>query len=292
MREELHVKACAEALGIPFSKKSYLAWGKDPYHVERRRIEGVFGKVFSHVEIVGKSWLEVRQPAVTHTVAVTSLPPVLKPRNIKALESWKRAGLKVISVNSTGEAERIGTGVVDEFAICDDLPSEFEKKTQYIHNMLHLASEFGKSVLLINSDIEILGSNEILRELEPDEVVVGIRTNYTGDYQKPALELWGLDVFYMSNEIARNAPKAVYAIGVPFWDYWFPWVLQKERRRLDWIGAPVFWHERHPVAWTQEDWFKGREWFEETYDLSINWEMWRKRQPFPPRRGATANTEN
>jgi hypothetical protein len=188
-------------------------------------------------------------------------------------------------VNSSDEVRQLrGRVAVDEFMPCDDLPTAFKIPTQYVHTMLRKASQFGRSVLLVNSDIEILGSHDVLRHLSDNEAMIGIRTNYSGAFTNVQRERWGLDVFHLSDAIARSIPDSIYAIGRPFWDYWLPWLLQRDKVSLRWVGDEVFFHERHPQAWTDEDWQLGRAWFEEKYDLSINWEMWRRRQPFPPSR--------
>lgn len=280
-----HVESCARSVGVPFNRAAYLRWCRNPADPDRRKIEQAFGRVFAHVAMRPEDWRSVQQPILSHVIAVTSLPPSPKPRHIRAVQSWKQAGLNVVSINSTSEVRQLrGRVAVDEFIASDELPTAFKVPTQYVHTMLRMASKLGESVLMINSDIEMLGSQNVIRQLGDNEAMIGIRTNYSRSFENVQRERWGLDVFHLPRSIAESIPESIYAIGRPFWDYWLPWLLQRDGVNLRWVGEAVFFHERHPQAWSDDDWQLGRAWFEETYDVSINWETWRRRQPFPPTR--------
>lgn len=283
-----HIAACARAIGIPCDKQSMSAWIRERYHPDRVKIESRFGKVFASIEKLWtwKDWKDCQQPRIKQFVAVTSLSPLPKhqERQPVCLNSWKRFGLRIVAVNAADEIDLMKANYpqVDQWIVNNDRPTWYSKPTQYIHSLLHAAEELRSDVLIINSDIEIYGGQEVLIEAAAKGPVVGIRWNYNQSPAGASQEGWGLDAFFVPRELAMGVPEACYAIGRPFWDYWLPYHLKIKNDVQTWIGWPYFYHQAHPLHWTEADWFYGRDWFESHYGVKIDWNEWRDNQPFPP----------
>jgi hypothetical protein len=223
-----------------------------------------------------------QQPSIHEYFAVTSLAPHRMARQTIVLDSWKRFGLSVYSVNSPTEIEQLRPicPQVDRW-ISSDPPDGC--KTQRINALLEVAVRKSSPILLINSDIEIYGDQERLFKLIANRVgCVGIRYNYEMHPGVGTQEAWGLDAFLVYPEQVKQFPVVDYSIGKPMWDYWLPWQIMELGGKLDWIGEPFFFHESHPITWTGNECVRAREDFAVRFS-AFDWGDWRRSLPFPPK---------
>lgn len=210
-------------------------------------------------------------------VAVTSINPnhARWERQLKCVESWVRYGLPVIVVNTQVEID--GFNLPEEVTVvaCEELTTHYDRRTQFVSSLIHVGRETGLPLMLINSDIEIHGSTEILDRalLAADKLTIGVRYNHfasTG-IKNASRELSGLDVFLMSPELAESIPEAPFGIGKPAWDYWLPEHFRSAGRKFNWIKEPLFFHERHKLGWTQAEWEVGSEYMKQTYGVRLGY---------------------
>lgn len=283
-----HLESVCRVLGVPFSRSILKQWIKDKQHPDRVRIERAAGKVFEGIDPpwTWSDWASSQQSPIRGIVAVTSLSPLSKhlERQPRCLDSWKRFGLTIASVNTSAEVESI-QGLypqVDHWIVEDDQPTLFTRKTQYVHRLVRAAVDLDARPLLINSDIEIFGDQKLLTSIPEDVAMVGIRHNYSDTPKSSMREGYGLDAFLLPYRFAQSIPETCYAIGKPFWDYWLPWLMDREGVTQQWIGSPLFYHQSHPLHWNEADWLLGREWFESEYRVFVSWEEWRRSKPYPP----------
>lgn len=245
-------------------------------------VNAKLGKLQMCFETSEAIWGQIgQQPSIAEFVAVTSLSPRRLERQTTALDSWKRFGLIVVSVNTPDEIElmqaqypQVDRWVANEKAGCP---------TQPISRLANVTIDSDMPVLLINSDIEIHGyQSALVRRVRERRAIVGIRHNYTRHIYDSKREQWGLDAFLVYPELAKTFPERTpFAIGKPMWDYWLPWHLEQLGVELDWIGDPLFFHELHPITWTQEECLNGREWIKEHYpNGDVDWVAWRHARPF------------
>jgi hypothetical protein len=53
------------------------------------------------------------------------------------------------------------------------------------------------------------------------------------------------------------------------WDYWLPQHFRSKGVPFHWIDAPFFYHEKHPLHWSQAEWHLGNDWVSEQYGQRI-----------------------
>lgn len=234
--------------------------------------------------------LYLQQPSMNDcAIAVTSLS--LLPNHLdvqeRCLNSWRRAGFTVHSKNRSDEIDHLKAlyPQISQWHVCDEVPTEYQTRTQSIHALAQTAAAIGQTIMLINSDIEIHGEQRILREAIADGVMVGIRHDYAHNWWLGSRFIWGLDVFSFTPDQARALPYRPYAIGKPVWDYWLPQWFRSIGQRMHFVGEPLFFHRVHPTNWNEAEWLMAAGWFADQFGFmrtmaeSVDF---RKSLPFPP----------
>jgi hypothetical protein len=267
-------------MGIASTDSHLRLLNKTPCHPDRKAIEAQFGKVFAPVQDGWRRWFGVNQPKIEQAVVVTSLIPRACRQQSAAVNSWHNHGFEVVSVNTPEEIEttRFLYPQVDRWIAESDLPPHYGKKTQWIHRLIQVSLELSKDVWIINSDCLLIGDQSITRAAMSRGPAIIPRFNYERSLDDAEQEQWGLDAFYLPKDLAAQIPETCYAIGIPFWDYWLAWWLE-QRRRISWVGAKILYHKSHPLRWSTEEWLFGRDWFQATYGVHVNWEEWRRSKP-------------
>lgn len=190
---------------------------------------------------------------VSEYIIVTSISPNPARAEVqqKCLDSWKKMGLEVLCVIATDEDIKIKT---DYLIKTDNLcPAVAAKPTIKISEMIKLGATFGKDILLINSDIEIIDAYDLLK-FEKDRVTVGIRWNYYHNKIIAKRELCGIDSFYLPYNMAKEFEDAPFGIGRPTWDYWLVSKSKKMGYKVSTIDSPLFFHKNHDINYNSKDW--------------------------------------
>ena len=229
------------------------------------------GKPTITLEQCRKTYLS--QPPITGIVAVTSIAPNRFERQTVCLNSWKRFGLKIASIVERENVDLLRQDYpqVDFWFATDGRPK--------IRDMAMASAEFG-CVLLINSDIEIHGDQQILLNVI-DRGVTGIRHNFVRHWWNGTRERWGIDVFSFTYHEAKSLPDLPLTIGQPVWDYW----LLHHFRDADrgWIADPLFFHRKHDLRWSRSDWERNAKVFSEHYAIPMDFDRsgeFRKQFPY------------
>ena len=275
-----HIAACAEALKIKSHSSHLRLLARSPSHPDRLAIVARFGEVFGKVSDNWRRWFGVKQPRIHNAVVVTSLIPRQCDQQAAAVMSWVNHGFQVASVNTPEEIATAGPlyPLVSHWIAESDLPPHYSKKTQWIHRLAHVSWDLSCDVWIINSDCLLIGDQQITKSAMARGPAIATRFNYRESFDDAEQEQWGLDAFYLPRDIAAEIPKTCYAIGIPFWDYWLAWWLE-QRHKISWVGAKILYHKAHDLRWTSDEWFFGKEWFESTYGVKLNWEIWRQSKP-------------
>jgi hypothetical protein len=220
-----------------------------------------------------------------HAIAVTSLSPseASIERQSKAVESWVKFGLTIVSVNQASEMPKLKRlyPQVSRWIRC-------KERVPLIRTLATVAVKLDRTILLINSDIEIYGQHERLAKhlADPLSQTVGIRFNYANnDYESSVIEPHGLDVFSFTPAMARSLPVSPLCIGKPVWDYWVPCHFRSLGYEFQFIGEPMFFHSKHDIQWSGEDWMTGARWLEANYPSEFSVAScveFRRTFPYPP----------
>lgn len=225
-----------------------------------------------------------------HCVAVTSLSshPHHLAHQSTCLDSWQRFGLSIVCLNRTTEIATLKTAYpqVAQWIANDDVGTAYDTPTQRIVDLANIATLLDQTVLLINSDIELRGDQQLITEpLSRGEQVVGIRWNYRDqNYKTATREKWGLDAFSFTPELAQSLPRLELSIGRPFFDYWLPYHSRRIGQSMHFIGDRLLFHKTHDLLWSQSDWSRGCEWVCQHYDCDFDTMArdFRRTLPFPP----------
>jgi len=228
------------------------------------------------------------QPPIRNLLAVTSLSPHAHHQDsqLRALASWKRFGLHVLSVNTRAEAKRLAQrySQVDEWSHNENEASWCGRRTQYVRNLVQVAADRRTPILLINSDVEISGRQSVLLDWiargrqSPDVLQMATRWNYQHRHDDATEFQYGFDVLVIRPEQVDRLPVSFpYGIGQPVWDYAAPLLMAE---RFDVLHQPLFFHKNHPLNWSAESWELGAEQFDRLIGSHIDHEntpQWRQR---------------
>lgn len=209
-------------------------------------------------------------------VAVTSLNPNPKrmQRQLKCLASWVRIGLPVVAVNTSAELQQFSLPDGVFGAPCESLTTHYDRQTQFVASLIMIGQQNGIPFLLINSDIEIIGSGDLIDEAltHTDQLTIGIRHNHLPGEKQAKREPHGLDAFLMTPEMASTIPAdAPFGIGKPAWDYWLPEHFRSLGYGFHWIRQPLFFHELHQIGWTHSEWETGRDFIRDRYGIALGY---------------------
>ncbi len=222
-------------------------------------------------------------------VIITSLS--LLPHHIAVqstcLNSWKRAGFTIHCKNRKSEVARLKHlyPQVSGWHECEKVQKEYAKPTQSIHALIQTAVEIDQTVLLVNSDIEIHGKQQVVRDAIGSGVLVGIRHDYDSDKRYAVRFAWGLDAFSFTPSQAKRLPYLPFGIGKPVWDYWLPQHWRSIGMPMNFIGEPFFFHKKHKLNWSEAEWLMGAEWFYQQYGFMRSQAesvVFRQSLPYPP----------
>jgi hypothetical protein len=209
--------------------------------------------------------------------AITSVNPnpLRWDRQKLCLDSWVAHGIPVIVVNTQAELDTLRLPPGIRSIAREGLTTLYDRETQYVSTLIEEGMNTNATFMLINSDIEIAGPVSLLDNAikAADRLTIGIRHNHIAKAprRRAARELSGLDVFLMTPELADTIPNAPFGIGKPVWDYWLPTHFMSIGRKFHWIKEPLFFHEKHPLGWTQSEWLCGRDFLDRTYGVELGY---------------------
>ncbi|HLN10904.1 MAG TPA: hypothetical protein VK281_18365 [Xanthobacteraceae bacterium] len=194
----------------------------------------------------------------------TSLPPRLA-RQIgdtevgpsylaECVNSWKRAGFAVVSLNCAREMrqlEPLGYDVVFQ-EVAADRPQ--------LGDFLRAIRASGKPVAgIINADV-ILPNHPALLDAVMDHAQGGLVVAERMNIDPLRLRLtWqtchGFDAFIFRTEpLSRMDPACELSFGEPWWDYWFPLAYLATGARLMTTSVPLIFHLDHAQKWRSAQW--------------------------------------
>lgn len=222
------------------------------------------------VQQAGRTFVSGRRGEPIHgMIAVTSLSPRSErlERQAECLESWHNLGLSIVAVQPEDETKWLRQA----FPFVDFVPAHRthpKRPCVFIKDMAKVAADRQVPALLINSDIEILAARESFVEAwspRKGELRAGVRWNYSTGVSDAEVEPSGIDVFLLTPEMAEALPDLQLAIGIPFWDYWVPYHFRSLGYDIHLDRSPCFFHRRHKLNWSREDWRDGSRVFLDYY---------------------------
>ncbi len=209
------------------------------------------------------------EPAI---VALTSLSPNLENKShiSSCLDSWRRAGLRIVSFNHPSEIPELEKHFdIDFVGVEDTSIATFGRHFIPVNALLDWASRYNGPVLLINSDIELRMESWALKRarwIAEDGLCFFVRFNHDGNYAAAVREGHGIDAFLFHGRDAQLFGRSFMSLGKPYWDYWVPYAFASNGRPIHSVEFPVSFHLRHQNRWSWEEWHRCAIEFERVID--------------------------
>jgi len=187
----------------------------------------------------------------------------IAPRNIdrqaKAIESWKKLGFNVVSINCAKEVKMLQQSFPDVKFVCAhrDGRDLFGKPVVYLDDFLEYFRQNDAELCgIVNSDIHLIGNESyisFLKEQAKNCLVYGSRVdvdsldNLDGEFYEE-----GFDFFFFPKSLISCFPKSEFCIRMPWWDYWMASIPALQGIQTKNLVSPFAYHLRHPFNWSPE----------------------------------------
>ena len=200
--------------------------------------------------------------AVERIHALTSLVP--GPQAVatqrEAIQSWRDAGLEVVSFNDPSEVAAVAAAhEVRVVPVARTSASVFGRPYVPIGAMLDWAEAAGTAALVVNADIVLrLAAWELkrLRWLADGGLCWLVRHNHDGDPSRARREPSGIDAFLLHGRDRKVLGESFLSMGQPFWDWWLPLAFAAAGRPLHAVEFPAAFHRSHPQRWSWDGWVR------------------------------------
>ncbi len=220
--------------------------------------------------------LKTERTAENKTIAVaTSLAPGNIDNQQKAVQSWLRAGFRVISVNNPDEIEvlRAHFPCVCFVPAARNGKAHLGKPLIYIDDLLAALKETQFEIVgIINSDIHLSLEKGHLNAIaqQTQEAVVCVNRMNVEHLGRDTGEMYvgGFDALFFHPRIIERIPASKFCLGATWWDYYVPMVCILNQIPLVRFQDPVAFHINHPLNWDRNQWLHmGRYFFHRLLEL-------------------------
>ena len=186
---------------------------------------------------------------------ITSVMPRRIEAQRAALQSWRAAGLSVISVNSREEAAALIEHFPDlKFRVIERPAEDRGRPFVPIKALIQTAKESSEDICgILNSDIEFHGDirffDTVCREVN-GSLVFGNRIDFadTGRTNGKAFRN-GYDFFFWDRANSSLLEDTPMVLGMPWWDFWLPLHAYAQGLRTKRFVTSAMIHVAHPIAW-------------------------------------------
>jgi hypothetical protein len=187
---------------------------------------------------------------------VTSFMPRRIEAQRAALQSWRAAGLSVVSVNSRSEAAAMREHFPDVTFKLIDRPIEDIRGRPFvpIRAIIQAAKESSADICgIVNSDIEFRGDGsffDLVRREAPGALVFGNRIDAADAAATSGKEFRnGYDFFFWSRENSDLLEETRMVLGLPWWDFWLPLHAHSQGLKIKRVVTSAMIHFVHPIGW-------------------------------------------
>jgi len=190
----------------------------------------------------------------------TSLSPAPEAQEVQktALQSWRKAGFQILSLNFPSEIEDLKTqyGNLAEFATATR-SSRYAGPRRLVPVADLVKAVFRASpgpALVLNADIHLTPEASRLAQCPEDAVVILPRWEVeTLDSNQAEKNPWGWDGVVIGNQLKEKFTNPAFGLGLPWWDYWIPFRALHLGFRVLEPSDPLARHVRHAEKWDEKD---------------------------------------
>lgn len=209
------------------------------------------------------------------TIATSIAPRGLENQK-KAIDSWKRQGFNVISINSQPEIDQLQSEFND-VTFCKVSRSAIKtygKPYVYFDDVLKFLGESNANICgIVNSDIHLLDDrlHSYVKKEAENSFLYGCRVDIPSlDDLNGHVYAYGFDYYFFDSQLLSMYPKDEFCIGLPWWDYWAALVPALRGVPTKKLTTPVAYHITHETNWVSDSWVKYAKHITNYIDPNIN----------------------
>jgi hypothetical protein len=200
------------------------------------------------------------------SIATSVVPGRDHALQTKAIASWRAAGLSVVSVNAAQEVARIQAEFPALKVVTASRTAESiaRKPLPFIGDLLRAARSNAPDAVvvgIINADIVLRPVADLADALTAaaKEATVMLPRVDVADvsaidaFRASGHETYsiGYDGVLMPTAAISSLPESIFCIGMPFWDYWLPFMTLLQGQTLKTVSSPIALHAAHQTRWDQ-----------------------------------------
>jgi len=192
------------------------------------------------------------------TIATSIVPRNFELQRV-AIDSWRKLGFKVISLNSLAEASLVAQNFPDISITIVNRTAEASTGKPYIFFddvLAALSAEQATVCGIVNSDIYLLadsGFADFVSETASDSYLFGSRIDIDSLENRDGEKyIYGFDFFFFNRDVVKLFPQTGFCLGVPWWDYWAPLVPLLQGVTCRELISPLAFHIKHEARWAGE----------------------------------------
>ncbi len=200
-------------------------------------------------------------PIDTRITIATSIAPGDIETQRTAVDSWRKLGFDVVSLNCPDEISALREVFPDVrfVEVRREAGDSYGRPLVYFDEFLrYFRSQRSRICGIVNSDIHLISDQPIVPFIEShalDGLVYGPRTDVDSldELQGEPCQT-GFDFFFFDRSLIPCFPPSEFRIGLPWWDHWVPLVSILEGFATKRLISPFAYHIRHPSKWDKDEW--------------------------------------
>lgn len=187
-----------------------------------------------------------------------------KDNQHNAIKSWEGYGERY-SMNSENEIIQLEPLFNDVRFVKTDRTVQqlIGKPLVSINAMIDFANKKEKDLLLINSDIVLMG----LPELRQDGITIFSRYDYADTFEAAKMFVYGFDVFHIPYRFLNSFPPSIYSLGCAWWDLSLPYRCILNNIPVYYPEGRYAYHKLHPTQYNTDEWNYIAEYFKWEFKL-------------------------
>ncbi|MEG3895513.1 glycosyltransferase [Microcoleus sp. SVA1_B6] len=219
---------------------------------------------------------------------VTSIAPGKVENQRAAVESWLSLGFHVVSLNNHKEVKQLKPLYqnVTFHAVERDAQLEAGRPLIYLDDIFQYLRERGTKICgIVNSDICLKADKNFIVfacQQAKNAMVLASRVDVNSpEERRGETYIHGFDAFFFDKQLLEHFPTSRFCLGLPWWDYFVPLVVQQREFVTKYIVTNVAYHVKHQVNYSQDLWQKMGIHFTEFFDTDLSRLFQKKLQENP-----------
>jgi hypothetical protein len=173
----------------------------------------------------------------------------------ECINSWRQAGLNVVSINPESELEALKARGLDVELVSNGTANGRTTIGKILSAICTLGDD---TAGIINADCFLVNPGSAVNaamDAAKDSMVLLERLSIDPQSMRPTgFYCGGFDGFLFDTKfLGQVRDGEAWTIGSPQWDYWFPLVMHVAGAKLKKPDALILMHLSHPTTWSREE---------------------------------------